>query len=546
MRQIFTNGNIYTMDSEARPKSRPKSVIVENGRISEIIHGKENSLGLTRDAGIFDLKGCTLIPGFIDSHNHMLTAGLNRFQLDLKDKHYRDIHQLLESVAAYAKKNPQLDWIRCIGFDESCLENSGIKQMPTPYEIDAVLPDRPVILTRVCGHVSVLNSRALDILDLSNEEILKYPGQFEKKEGKLTGCVREDARQLVLNRIPGYSTKEIVAAIDNAQKELLIKRICGIHEPGTDQVTVPEYLEGYRQAQDTGVLKIRTYLMGRESGGSIRQTMATIKKWQHQYMIQKTRLFFGGMKFFADGSIGGKTAAVNAPYKGTQNRGLLLDDALKENIRLARENKFQVCVHAIGDRAIEWCLNLFEESDQTDSPKNQYRIEHCEVCTKKILNQIEKTRTSVCLQPGFLYEFGDTYINFLGRERADALLPIQSFLDRNILFSFSADYPVIDCDPLTGITHSLTRTTKMGTPLNPDERIKIHDVLKAYTIDAARMSDTESYQGTLGVGKYADFTILNKDIFKTDITDIKVMATVINGELVYAADEFSGSPSAVS
>jgi hypothetical protein len=520
-RTVYCNGNIYTMDVE----KRVDYVVVKDGIIEKVGNGKYES---NDEVEFFDLKGMTMLPGFIDCHNHMLTAGLSGFQLDLTTKKYNSIDQLMQIIKEYSNKNIHQKWIRCIGLNESKLEEG---RLPDRFEIDGYIDDKSVIITRVCSHISILNSKGLRSVELTDAEIEKFDQQIGKNNDSLNGIIKDEAQIFVLEKLPEYTEKEIIKAIAISQKELFKMGICCVHEPGTDQVSSISYIDAYKKSEDLGILKMRTYLMGRKVENDVSEVVEKISSLMSDYTVEKTRLFFGAMKFFADGSIGGKSAALNDEYINENSKGILLTEDLFEQIEYCSRRGFQISVHAIGDRAIEQVIDLIESI--ASKGDKFHRIEHCELCNNSIIERIKKNNIMVSFQPSFIHEFGDKYIENLGNKRIDWIKPIKSFLEKDIVFSFSADYPFADGNPLRGMKYAIERKTKNGITINKNERINVFNSVKAYTVNGSKMSYTEKYQGTISKGKFSDFTILDGDIIKNGMEDAKVSYTIINNEIVY-------------
>lgn len=239
------------------------------------------------------------------------------------------------------------------------------------------------------------------------------------------------------------------------------------------------------------------------------------------------------MKFFADGSIGGRTAALKDGYDGKLSEELLLIEDLDRYSQDCVDRGFQISIHAIGDMAIEYVVDLIE-SFENKSDKS-HRIEHCELCNENIIGGIKKNNIMVSFQPAFIYEFGDKYIENLGIERVKRIMPIKSFIDEKLVFSFSADYPFADGDPLQGVKHAVERKTRKGNAVNEKERMSVYEALKAYTVNGSKLSCTEKYHGTLSEGKFADFTIVDKDILNDGIEGARVVYTIIDDEVVYSS-----------
>ena len=506
-RRVYCNGNIYTMCNG----EKADYVIVKDGIIEKV--GFDPYDG--DDAEVFDLNGLTMFPGFIDSHNHMLTAGLAGFQFDLTNKEYGSIEELMNIIRDYADNDFHGEWIRCVGFNETKLAEG---RMLDRFDLDMYIDHRPIIMTRVCSHVSVFNSKGLMKLELGDA---------------FNGVVKDEVQTMVLKKLPGYSEDEIIEAIDTSQKELFKMGICCVHEPGTDQVGTMKYLEAYKKAEDSGILKMRTYLMGRKEENGFSEVLDKVSCLMNTYSIEKTRLFFGAMKFFADGSIGGRTAALKDGYDGKLSDELLLTEDLDRYSQECVDRGFQISIHAIGDMAIEYVIDSIE-SFENKSYKT-HRIEHCELCNEKIIGGIKKNNIMVSFQPAFIHEFGDKYIKNLGIDRIRRIKPIKSFIDEKLVFSFSADYPFADGDPLQGVKHAVERKTRKGNAVNEKERISVYEALKAYTVNGSKLSCTEKYHGTLSEGKFADFTIVDKDILNDGIEGVRVVYTIIDDEVVYSS-----------
>lgn len=531
-RIILTNGNIYTLDK----RKKADSILIENGKIKKIGKKEKIIIGDKSKIDKIDLKGKTVLPGFIDSHNHMLTYGLTKEQLDFSNIKCSTLEEGFYYLKKYVEDNSSRYWIRCCGFDETKLKD--IKSI-NRYDIDKVISDRPVVITRVCGHLTILNTKALEELNIPDKIIATMKNEFQTIDNELTGIVTENAQQFVLNNIPEYSEKEVLSAIKSGQDDYIKYGICGIHDPGTDQTEMKTYLDGYIKSQNENILKIRTYLMFRTEGYNIEEIVEMRNKLKSIYDIAKSRLYFGGIKLFADGSIGGKTAAIFESYKNDkENYGLLLEEKLKSYIEKSHKEGLQVAIHAIGDRAIQYSLEQINQSIKKYGQKNlRHRIEHCDICNERIIELLQQTSSIPAIQPAFIYYFGVNYINKLGLERARKAKLFKTFLNKNLIVSLGTDCPVIAVDPMFNIHAAVNRYLENGEVLNELERVNVIDAIRGYTVNSAYASFSENYVGTLSEGKFADLIVLNEDIFnvsKGEIKDIKVEKTIINGEIVYS------------
>jgi len=519
-------------------KDAPRAdyLLSEDGVIKEIGSGRPLYCDKW-DEGV-DLGGKTVVPGFIDSHLHMLTGALTKLQIDLNDMKFADVMQMIEYIRDEAPDGK--GWIRAFGFSE---DNLGDVRLPSKEDIDKIISDRPVIITRVCSHLSIINSAALKLLDSEKAASIEG-GEFKKDEnGSYSGIITETAQQYVLDNIPAPSEEEIFSKLIKEQDYLLSKGICSIHDAGTDQLPPDEYVELYRKFNETGKLALRTYLMIRPDDNRDFESFAEkVRTLKREYTPERSKLFFGAVKLFADGSLGGKTAAVRRSYKGEKNnRGILLDERLARYIGDVNKAGFQLAIHAIGDRAVEACLNLIEESSKKDGSMAMHRIEHAELLTEDLIKRIKSGNIFIAAQPAFIYEFGHTYRKVLG-EDAERIQPLKTLIKRNIKVGFGTDYPIIDVDPLKGIAAAMWRNVKNDTaPLKEKEKLSIEESVTAYTTGSASGSGTEHLQGSLKKGKFADFAVLDKDIYAVstpeEMEKIHVLATVVGGELLYQKKE---------
>lgn len=530
--RLFFNGNIITI-CEENPYAN--YIYEKNGYIENIgIESKLNLFKKYKNAEKIDLGCSYVVPGFIDSHMHMLTGALTKLQIDLNDKNFKSITEVMEYIES--KVYSDKAWVRAFGFTEESLDG---KRLPTAEELDAFFPNQPVIITRVCGHVSIINTVALQLLDKDEMEKVKG-GEFLKDEdGNYTGIITEMAQQFTLDIIPSPNEKEIIALMEKEQEALIKMGICSIHDAGTDQLNSKEYIEIYKKFNDSQKLKIRTYLMARPvKDMELEDFFNYVKSLVKEYTVEKSRLFFGAIKLFADGSLGGKTAAVYDGYVDDEkNKGLLLKESLDEYIPLIHKAGLQVAVHAIGDRSTEYVADLIIEAKKSDGNEIRHRIEHAELLDERIIKKLADNKISIMTQPRFISEFGNTYMKNIGADGAMKIQPIRSLLKSKINLGFGTDYPVIDPDPLKGIDTAVRREIgDSAIILNKDERIKFNDALRCYTLENAYGACVEEYQGSLEKGKFADFVVINYTLDDRQIgqmCSLEVTKTVIGGETLF-------------
>lgn len=539
---VFFNAHIIAA-SQAAPANY---IAVQEGKIEDI--GTLDSASLWRkypQAKRIDLRGKTVIPGLIDSHMHLLTGALTKLQIDLSHRRFPDMGQMLEYLrqqavgAGQAGGKMQAEgaggWVRAFGFDEVL---TGENRLPKREELDRYFPDRPIIITRVCGHLSLLNSQALSRLDEAEMRSV-CGGEFQTDAcGRFTGVATEGAQQYVLDRIPAPPADQVLAILKEEQQALFRLGICSIHDAGTDQLSVKDYVGLYKAFADSGSLKLRTCLMVRPVPGMEEEAFFSyVAQLKREHPPERSRLFFGAVKLFADGSIGGRTAALCRGYRGQpENRGLLLLESLKTYIAAAHRHRLAVAVHAIGDRAAEETANRMIAAMRKDGVYIRHRIEHAELQHERLMEKIAQNGLCVMTQPGFIGEFQQSYRNNLGEDEALRIQPLKTMLRRGICVGFGTDYPVISPSPALGIESAITRREREGRAvLNPGERISFQEALRCYTENNAYAAGTEALQGSLRTGSFADFVVLGErwEELCDGFAGFTVLRTVIGGETVY-------------
>lgn len=532
-KRVYHNGPILTMDDSC---PRALYVVTEGEKITAL--GSDAAALaelLSGDVEEMDLQGKLMLPGLIDSHLHMLTAALNRMKVDMSDMTFPTVDDMLQ-YAVDQTKDAGSEWVAVFGFSE---ENIGDGRMVTRKDIDRYFPDIPVTILRVCGHMCIVNSRAIDCLDASVMENIDG-GEFKKDDhGNYTGLATEGAQQYVLNSMPDSDEALVMRYMDSEQDLLLSYGITSIHDAGTDMLPPRRYIELYEKMNDAGKLLIRTYLMARpDENEPFADFDAYLRQRKAAHAADK-HLRIGSVKLFADGSFGSRTAAVYEPFADVEpaSTGLLLQTRPDAYGMASVEAGHQVAIHAIGDRSTDYVANIYCAAGATADSRQ--RIEHAELMDKPLIDKVRDHNILIMTQPIFIREFGNTYGNALGRERAMHIQPIRSLLCEGITVGFGTDYPVVSPDPLLGIYSAMTRHVKnCAEPLNSDEAISFTEAVKCYTIRNAFGAFADGEVGSITVGKYADFAIFSglmpdEQGQVADVSAGKVEMTILGGETVY-------------
>ena len=530
--RVFFHGNILTMEEDC-----------PNVEAIGICHNKIVCLGKKEDvlkqAGSqtewIDLKGHTLMPGFIESHMHLSMIAEYLLEIDVKGALNQSIAKMLAAIAQKAKEKPPGTWILGGGWDEGLFAENRIF---TRWDLDRAAPAHPVVMRRVCTHVWVVNSKVLAMNHI-DKDTPDPPGGIIDKDpltGEPTGILKENALNLI--RVPEYDFADLKEKIHAVQQTIVAKGITTANE-----ITLTK--QGFRAYQELAqekraLCRIRPWApavssIGRD--GLLSDFLAI--GMESGYGDDMVR--FQGVKFFTDGAMKARTAAMKKAYPNHPDEyGCLIfadDDELTAQVQKAVNANIRVALHAIGDRAIEQVLICLERvNQQKDITGMRNRIEHCIYPTGDHIDRMKKLGVAASLSTGFIDSLGNTYYDVLGAATAQDTYPARSLLDKGILVSGNADCPICDFNPFLGIYGAVARKTDAGKDFGQKEAITVPEALQLYTINAAKACFEEEKIGSLRVGKYADLTIVDQNPLTApleEIKEIRVLATIMDGNLVY-------------
>ncbi|WP_221565740.1 amidohydrolase [Alkalihalobacillus sp. TS-13] len=531
---IFLNGKVLTMD-DAFPTA--DAVTVKNGVIQYVGDDPSALSFANEDTEVIDLNGKTLMPGFIESHIHPAIFGLTLLEVDCKPPTTPSILHLLEKIDAQAAKTPKGEWIKGWGWDDSKLAE---KRNPTRWELDEIAPDHPVLLKRACAHMTVVNTKALEMSGITEDTPNPPDGNIERDEnGRLTGLLQEKAQGLLAD--PKYELPDMIKGMNLAQKQFAQFGITTVHDMSTQTTDLRLYQ--YLLEKDALKVRVRPWIWAIDQNG-FDGSMEEVLKVGLRSGFGNDMVKIQGLKFMLDGSVGGKTAAVTEPFLGTKETGILYNDTdeifplMKEGI----ESGLRIAIHAIGDRAIEVALSAFEKIKETNEVTGmRNRIEHCALPTRNHLSRMKKLELIAASSVGFLFHIGDNYLLKLGKERMKDVFPHKSFKEFGIVAPGNSDLPVTDVNPWMGIYGAVTRKSSSGQMLDESQNISVWDALKAYTTDAAYSSFEEETIGVIKPKAKADLMVISDDPLQVDVEklkDIKVEKTFLEGRMIYESTHY--------
>jgi len=530
---VYFNGTIHTMDA-ARPVV--EAVSVGSGRIIETGSSRELLARLHPGTRTIDLGGRAVIPGLTDAHAHFLGFAKLANRLDLVGT--ASLEEILEKVSAKIPSLGKGDWILGRGWDQNDWREA---RYPDRSALDGIAPDNPVYLVRVCGHAAYVNSAALRLAGISRRTPDPAGGKILKDaRGEPTGILLDNAVELVSKCIPPLPRDEKKRLMVAAARKCLAAGLVGVHEMGiaAEDVSVYEELSaagelpfritGYLSSDDTMIAPFLEAGPRAGRGGVLFRIV--------------------GAKFYADGSLGARSAALIDDYADDPgNRGILMQspDSLYRMILPWREKGFQIAVHAIGDDAVREVLDVYGRlAAERPAPGPKPRVEHAQVVAAEDIARFAKLGVIPSMQ--FIHCTSDmSWVeDRLGVGRVAGAYAWRSLIAAGNRIPGGSDFPVESINPFLGIHAAVTRQDLAGRPAGGwrgEQRLTLEEAVGAFTLDAAYAAHVEDEAGSLTPGKFADFIVLSDDIFSmnpAEIPLIRVLATVLGGEVVYRSDAF--------
>jgi predicted amidohydrolase YtcJ len=524
-----------------------EAFLVRGERIAAVGSRDEVEAAAGRGAARVDLDGRSVIPGFNDSHCHILDLGLSLGRLDVSADAVQTLADIAQAVAARAAAANDGEWITGRGYDQNTLAE---QRHPTRHDLDAVSPRSPVVLHHTSGHVLTCNTRALEIAGVGSRTTDPSGGEIERDErGDPTGVLKEAAMELVGRVIPPPSLERAADAIVAAMAAMSRYGITSASDAATgDSERLEPDLEAYRKAAASGSLAGRITLMPQIYFTAPPDSEEMRKPDELTSGAPSDRLRIGATKIFSDGALSTRTAALRAPYADNpSNLGILLWDqpVLVSMIRRAHLAGWQIATHALGDRAVEASLDAYEAALR-ESPRldHRHRIEHCMIADEPLARRIKQLGIVPSLQPD-IFRLGDGYVAGLGIERASASIPVGLFRRLGVPMAFSSDAPVIPCDPLPVIHSAVERRTPRGIDLGREHAASVMEAIRLYTRGGAFATHAEASRGRVAPGLLADFAVLSRDPARVSVHELEsvfVTMTMVGGQAVFPSPLISSPP----
>lgn len=538
MDAIFYNGIIHTMD-KAIP--RAEAVAVKDGIIIRVGSNEDVLKLRTESTAMYDMDGKTMLPGFCDSHMHLLSYGYSLEKVNLYSA--KSMDDLIKLGQDFLKEHPGLTWLQGRGWNTDDWED---KRYPNRYDLDKITTEIPMFYTRSCAHIISVNSKALEVMGVTRDTPQVPGGSIEKDiNGEPLGIFAEAARDLIYNALPKLTVSDIKRLIVKGAKEVLSCGITTVHTDDFEAIAAGEYqkvLDAYHQLEQEGNLPVRIYEQ------CLLASVPLLKKFLNEghHTNEGSPMFrIGTLKLLVDGSLGGKTAFLRKPYKNdpsTKGIATFTQEELDKLVSMAQASGLMISPHNIGDGAMEMDLNAIENA-QIQYPRADMRhaLIHCQITDLDLLKRCRDLNVVMHVQPAFIDSDMHIVKDYVGEELEKSSYAWKTMMDMGLPVAFGSDAPVISFNVIEGIYCAVTRKDLKGFPESgwlPDQKMSVYDAVYAYTMGGAYASYDEGKKGSIRNGKYADFTVLDKDVFSVpeeEIKDIKVCMTVLDGKVVYEA-----------
>ena len=527
---VILHGHVYAVD-----KSHPRAegVAIIHDRIAAVGSDSEIRKWIGPATKTIDARGNTVLPGFIDSHVHFSSGGGEISGVQLRDA--ATPAEFSHRIAEFARKTPKGEWITGGTWDH---ELWGGSPLPSRDWIDKDTPDNPVFVSRYDGHMGLANSLALKLAHIDRNTPNPNGGTIVKDaRGEPTGLLKDSAAGLVGRVIPPWSEDQLLRAINAALAEARRYGVTGI-----DDISSTEDVRAYQTLLARGELTLRVYCI------------TPLQQWQGPATAGLHAAFgndfvrVGALKGFADGSLGSGTAWFFEPFsdqpnnRGLENEMMFPEGNMLKMISGADKVGLQIAVHAIGDHAIRYMLDVYDQTAKQNGPRQdrRWRIEHAQHVRPQDFADFARLGVIASVQPYHAIDDGRWAEKRIGHERAKTTYAFRTFLDHGVRLAFGTDWTVAPINPMLGLYAAVTRETAGGKNPGgwfPEQKLTLDEAIEAYTMGSAYAEFRENELGSLTPGKFADVVVLDSDLFAISpekLKDVAVAHTVLSGKLVFS------------
>ena len=532
---VLTNGRVVTVE-ESQPEAQ--AIAVTGDRIVAVGSSGDIRPYVGPATKVVDVNGQLVIPGFVEGHGHFTGVGAAQLNLNLMNVGSWD--EIVAMVAEAVKTARPGQWIRGRGWHQekwTAPPSPNVEGFPTHASLDRVSPDNPVVLTHASGHASFANGKAMEVSGLTRKTPNPEGGEVLKDaSGEPTGLLREKASDLITE--PALSAADQLARdrkiLELADREALSKGVTSFQDAGSSFGTI----DLMKQMVDGGAIGVRLWVMVREGNEAEAPRLAKYRTIDYG----AGHLTVRAIKRQIDGALGSRGAWLLEPYSDKpESTGLNTTsvDSIRETARLAIANGYQLCVHAIGDRANRETLNIFEQAFKANPDKKdlRWRIEHAQHLNAADIPRFGQLGVIASMQGVHCTSDAPYVPARLGDRRAEEGAYVwQKLMKSGAVVSNGTDAPVEDVNPIAGYYATVSRKSKDGKVFYADQRMSRAEALKSYTWNGAYAAFEESSRGSLKPGKYADVVVLSKDILKIpedEIPSAQVVYTIVGGKIRY-------------
>lgn len=538
MKQIYINGNVITID-KTRP--RAEAFVVEDGFFTAVGNSREMLSLRDEDTTVVDLQHATVIPGFNDSHLHLLNYAYGKSKVDLSQ--LKSTEEVIRAGRQYIadRKIPKGKWVLGTGWNEYFYPD---KHILTREDLDAISTEHPIVFTRNCVHTVVVNSLALERMSI-DKNTPDPPGGIIRRDpsGRATGLLNENARYLAYDKLPDASKEEIKDMLDMAMRELASYGLTSLQTDDFETFSSKNYdviLSAYQELIEENRMSARIY----------EQCLLPSMKRLNDFLDKGYSTGYGNalfqigpLKLLVDGSVGPHTAFLSREYSDDPgNFGVcqFTQEELDALVLKARKNGMHVLCHGIGDAAMDRILNSYEKAQiTTKTPNARNGIVHVQISTLDILKRMKELNVISYAEPVCID--GDMHCveDRVGHDRLKESYAYRTMLDLGLRCGYSSDCPVDSVNPIVSAYIAVNRKDHTGWPEEgwyPEQKLTVEEVLEGFTMGSAYCSFEENVKGSISPGKYADFALLSENILETppeDLLRVHIQKTYLGGKQTY-------------